>query len=105
MSRVAVIGTGYVGLTTAACLADLGHEVGAVDIDSEKVHTLQQGRPTIYEPGLEEVMARTMRAGRLSFTDDYAQAMPGVEFVFIAVGTPSGRRGEADLVYIKQASK
>ena len=105
MSKVAVIGTGYVGLTTAACLADLGHDVTAVDIDSEKVHTLQQGRPTIYEPGLEEVMARAMKAGRLRFTEDYAQAIPGVEFVFIAVGTPPGRRGEADLVYIKQASK
>jgi len=105
MSKVAVVGTGYVGLTTAACLADLGHDVTAVDIDSEKVHTLQQGRPTIYEPGLEEVMARAMKAGRLRFTEDYAQAIPGVEFVFIAVGTPPGRRGEADLVYIKQASK
>ena len=105
MSKVAVVGTGYVGLTTAACLADLGHDVTAVDIDSEKVHVLQQGRPTIYEPGLEEVMERTMKAGRLRFTEDYAQAIPGVEFVFIAVGTPPGRRGEADLVYIKQASK
>jgi len=105
MSKVAVVGTGYVGLTTAACLADLGHDVTAVDIDSEKVHVLQQGRPTIYEPGLEEVMARTMKAGRLRFTEDYAQAIPGLEFVFIAVGTPPGRRGEADLVYIKQASK
>ena len=105
MSKVAVVGTGYVGLTTAACLADLGHDVTAVDIDLEKVHVLQQGRPTIYEPGLEEVMERTMKAGRLRFTEDYAQAIPGVEFVFIAVGTPPGRRGEADLVYIKQASK
>ena len=69
------------------------------------MHTLQQGRPTIYEPGLEEVMARTMKAGRLRFTENYAQAIPGVEFVFVAVGTPPGRRGEADLVYIKQASK
>ena len=105
MSKVAVVGTGYVGLTTAACLADLGHDVTAVDIDLEKVHVLQQGRPTIYEPGLEEVMVRTMKAGRLRFTEDYGQAIPGVEFVFIAVGTPPGRRGEADLVYIKQASK
>ena len=105
MSKVAVVGTGYVGLTTAACLADLGHDVTAVDIDLEKVHVLQQGRPTIYEPGLEEVMARTMKAGRLRFTEDYGQAIPGVEFVFIAVGTPPGRRGEADLVYIKQAPK
>ena len=105
MSKVAVIGTGYVGLTTAACLADLGHDVTGVDIDSDKIHMLQQGQPTIYEPGLEEVMGRTMRAGRLRFTGDYAQAIPGVEYAFIAVGTPPGRRGDADLVQIKQASK
>jgi UDPglucose 6-dehydrogenase len=105
MSKVAVIGTGYVGLTTAACLADLGHDVTGVDIDREKVHTLQQGTPTIYEPGLQELMTRTLKGGRLRFTDDYAMAIPGVDYVFIAVGTPPGRRGEADLVFIKQASK
>ncbi|HYM49817.1 MAG TPA: UDP-glucose/GDP-mannose dehydrogenase family protein [Candidatus Limnocylindrales bacterium] len=105
MSRIAVVGTGYVGLTTAACLADLGHEVVGVDIDREKVAMLQQGTPTIYEPGLEEMMARTQSAGRLRFTDSYEEGIPGAEFVFIAVGTPPGRRGEADLVFIKQASK
>jgi UDPglucose 6-dehydrogenase len=105
MSSVAVIGTGYVGLTTAVCLADLGHQVVAVDIDEAKVATLKRGEPTIYEPGLAELMTRTLATGRLVFTSDYSQAIPDADFVFIAVGTPPGRRGEADLVYVKQAAK
>lgn len=105
MSSVAVIGTGYVGLTTAICLADIGHEVTGVDIDEAKVARLASGEPTIYEPGLEELMGKTLRTGRLLFTGDYGQAIPDADFVFIAVGTPPGRRGEADLVYVKQAAK
>lgn len=105
MPSIAVIGTGYVGLTTAACLADLGHQVVALDIDEKKIELLRQGTPTIYEPGLEEVMSRTIKAGRLRFTTDYGEAIPTSEFVFVAVGTPMGRRGEADLVFIKQAAK
>lgn len=105
MSKISVIGTGYVGLTTAVCLADLGHEVTGVDIDSAKIAILQQGTPTIYEPGLPELMAKTTRAGRLRFTTEYAEAIPQTEFVFIAVATPMGRRGEADLVFVKQAAK
>jgi UDPglucose 6-dehydrogenase len=105
VSSIAVIGTGYVGLSTAACLADLGHEVTGLDIDESKIATLQQGRPTIYEPGLDEVMARAIRAKRLRFTTEYGDAIPGADFVFVAVGTPMGRRGEADLVFIKQAAK
>lgn len=105
MSSVAVIGTGYVGLTTAVCLAELGHQVTGVDIDAAKVASLRQGEPTIFEPGLKELMARTVGAGQLRFTTDYAEAIPEADFVFIAVGTPPGRRGEADLVYVKQAAK
>jgi UDPglucose 6-dehydrogenase len=105
MSSVAVIGTGYVGLTTAVCLAELGHQVTGVDIDVAKVASLRQGEPTIFEPGLKELMASTVGAGQLRFTTDYAEAIPGADFVFIAVGTPPGRRGEADLVYVKQAAK
>ena len=105
MSAIAVVGTGYVGLTSAACFAELGHQVTGVDIDEAKVATLKQGRPTIYEPGLEEIMARGMHAGRLRFTHNYEEAIPGADFVFLAVGTPMGRRGEADLVFIKQAAK
>ena len=105
MSSVAVIGTGYVGLTTAVCLAELGHEVTGVDIDIAKVATLKKGEPTIFEPGLAELMSKTVASGRLHFTSDYQEAIPDADFVFIAVGTPPGRRGEADLVYVKQAAK
>jgi len=105
MSAIAVIGTGYVGLTTAVCLAKLGHQVVGVDIDEAKVARLRSGQATIYEPGLEELMQETQKSGRLVFTGDYREAIPAADFVFIAVGTPPGRRGEADLVYVKQAAK
>jgi UDPglucose 6-dehydrogenase len=105
MSGIAVIGTGYVGLTTAVCLAELGHQVVGVDIDESKLSRLRAGQPTIYEPGLEELLGKTLRVGNLAFTSDYSQAIPSADFVFIAVGTPPGRRGEADLVFVKQAAK
>ncbi|MDQ6708949.1 MAG: UDP-glucose/GDP-mannose dehydrogenase family protein [Candidatus Dormibacteraeota bacterium] len=105
MSSVAVIGTGYVGLTTAVCLAELGHDVTGVDTDTAKVSTLASGQPTIFEPGLAELMGSGVKASRLRFTSDYSEAIPKAEFVFIAVGTPPRRRGEADLVYVKQAAK
>src|SRR5438445_1061267 len=105
MSAIAVIGTGYVGLTTAVCLAKLGHEVVGVDIDEAKVARLRSGQATIYEPGLEELMQETQKSGRLVFTGDYREAMPAADFVFIAIGTPPGRRGEADRGYVKQAAK
>jgi UDPglucose 6-dehydrogenase len=76
-----------------------------LDIDAAKVSRLKQGTPTIYEPGLEELMAKILPTGRLRFTTDYEEAIPGADFVFIAVGTPPGRRGEADLVFVKQAAK
>ena len=105
MSAVAVIGAGYVGLTTAVCLANLGHRVIGMDIDKAKVTRLRAGEPTIYEPGLEELMASALDSGRLAFTSDYTDAIPEADFVFIAVGTPAGRRGEADTVFVKQAAK
>src|SRR3989442_2348497 len=105
MSAIAVIGTGYVGLTTAVCLAKVGHQVVGVDIDEAKVARLKSGQPTIYEPGLEELMRETQKSGRLFFTSDYRDGIPAADFVFIAVGTPPGRRGEPDLVYVKQAAK
>jgi UDPglucose 6-dehydrogenase len=105
VSSIAVVGTGYVGLTTAVCLADLGHQVTGVDSDAKKIERLRRGEPTIYEPGLDELLAGGLGSGRLTFTTDYAPAIPDAEFVFIAVGTPPGRRGEADLVYVKQAAK
>src|SRR5438477_3341665 len=85
MSRVAVVGAGYVGLTTAACLADLGNEVCVVDIDHEKIRALRRSRLHFYEPGLQEIVERNGRAGRLRFTTAYEEAIPGAEFAFIAV--------------------
>jgi UDPglucose 6-dehydrogenase len=105
VSAIAVIGTGYVGLTTAVCLAKLGHQVVGVDIDDAKVARLRSGEATIYEPGLEELMREMVKSRRLLFTSDYGEGIPPADFVFIAVGTPMGRRGEADLVYVKQAAK
>ncbi len=105
MSSIAVIGTGYVGLTTAVCLSDLGHRVAGLDIDEEKIASLKEGKPTIYEPGLDDLLPKNLKSGRLKFTTDYSEAIPGADFVFIAVGTPPRRRGEADLVFVKQAAR
>jgi UDPglucose 6-dehydrogenase len=102
---ITLVGTGYVGLTTAACLADLGHQVTALDIDQQKVDSLRAGKPPIYEAGLESLLGRTMRAGRLRFTSDYADAIGTAEFVFLAVGTPVGPGGEVDLAFIKEAAR
>jgi UDPglucose 6-dehydrogenase len=95
LSRVSVFGAGYVGLVTAACLADLGHEVAVRDIDEGKIAELQAGRVPIYEPGLDELLDRN--AARLRFTLDVAEAIEGSEFVFVAVGTPPTYSGDADL--------
>ena len=103
--RVAVIGTGYVGLVTGACLSDRGHSVTCVDIDEEKMVRLQQGELPIYEPGLQEIVTHSMREGRLTCTTSYAQAMDGVDVVFLAVGTPPKENGAADLQYIFQATE
>jgi len=103
MRRITVIGVGYVGLVTAACFADLGNKVTCVDIVPEKIEKLKHGESPIYEPGLEELIQRNAAAGRLSFTTDYSIAIPGAEFIFVAVGTPSGVDGEADLKYIRTA--
>ena len=104
MNRIAVVGAGYVGLTTAACLADLGNEVCVVEIDQEKVRSLRRHRVHFYEPGLQEVIERNARAGRLRFTTAYAEAIPEAEFAFLAVGTPEGQNGEADLSHVEQAA-
>jgi UDPglucose 6-dehydrogenase len=104
MSRISVVGAGYVGLTTGACLADLGNDVHVVDIDADKIRRLRRGRLHFFEPGLQEVVERNLRAGRLAFTGSYAEAIPGSEFAFIAVGTPEGVKGEADLHYVEQAA-
>ncbi|MGD8244165.1 MAG: UDP-glucose/GDP-mannose dehydrogenase family protein [Anaerolineae bacterium] len=105
MKNIAVIGAGYVGLVTGVCLADLGNRVVCVDINEEKVRKLNQGVMPIYEPGLEDFVERNVRAGRLSFTTSYSEGLRDAEFVFIAVGTPEGVDGEADLRYVRMAAR
>jgi len=104
--RVAMIGTGYVGLVSGACFADFGHEVVCVDKDASKVEMLKSGGIPIYEPGLDLLVERNVREGRLSFTQDLTDAVRTADAVFIAVGTPS-RRGDgyADLSYVYAAAK
>lgn len=104
--RVAMIGTGYVGLVSGACFAEFGHEVICVDKDANKVETLNSGGIPIYEPGLDMLVMRNVREGRLSFTQDLEEAVKAADAVFIAVGTPS-RRGDgfADLSYVYAAAK
>jgi UDPglucose 6-dehydrogenase len=104
LSRVAVIGAGYVGLTTAACLADLGNDVMVVDIDHEKIAQLQRHEMPFYEPGLSELVERNGKEGRLGFTTSYQEAVPGAEYAIIAVSTPEGEGGEADLSYVEAAA-
>ncbi len=103
MSKITVIGTGYVGLVTGACFADLGNTVTCLDIDSERIDGLHKNVMPIYEPGLEEIVERAYRAKRIDFTTDYTAALKEAEYVFIAVGTPSGENGEADMRYVERA--
>ena len=105
MRNIAVAGTGYVGLSTGTCFADMGNQVTCIDISEEKINMLHQGQAPIYEPGLNEMIARNVRGGRLHFTTDYAEALADAEFVFICVGTPSGVDGEADLQYVRMAAE
>ncbi|RLS76118.1 MAG: UDP-glucose/GDP-mannose dehydrogenase family protein, partial [Planctomycetota bacterium] len=95
--RIAVVGTGYVGLVTGTCLADSGNRVTCVDIDAGKIARLERGEIPIYEPGLEELVDRTLRARRLRFTTDLAAAVHGAGLVFLAVGTPQAADGSANL--------
>ena len=103
--RIAIIGTGYVGLVSGACFSDFGHEVVCVDKDADKIEALERGIMPIFEPGLAQLVARNVEGGRLSFTTDLAFAVDGAEAVFIAVGTPSRRGdGHADLSYVYSAA-
>jgi UDPglucose 6-dehydrogenase len=105
MKHIAVVGVGYVGLVSAACFADLGNRVIALDINEKRIKGLKKGIMPIYEPGLDELVERNVASERLSFTTSYPEAIKGADFVFIAVGTPSGVDGEADLKYVKSASE
>jgi UDPglucose 6-dehydrogenase len=104
--RIAIIGTGYVGLVSGACFSDFGHDVICVDKDARKIAALDGGAMPIFEPGLDRLVARNVAAGRLSFTTDLARAVQGAEAIFIAVGTPSRRGdGHADLSYVYGAAR
>ncbi len=103
--KVAILGTGYVGLVTGACFADLGVSVTCVDIDKVKIGRLQQGEIPIHEPGLESIIKPAASAGRLRFTSDIVEGLSGADVVFIAVGTPSDEDGSADLGYVLAAAK
>jgi UDPglucose 6-dehydrogenase len=105
MKQICVVGVGYVGLVTAACFADLGNRVIALDVDEEKINGLKKGKLPIYEPGLKELVEHNVVAQRLSFTTSYPDALQGTEFAFIAVGTPMGVDGEADLQYVEAAAR
>lgn len=103
--KIAVVGTGYVGLVTGAGFSDFGHDVTCVDIDPKRVETLRRGEVPFYEPGLHDLIKRSARIGRLKFTTSTAEAVAGSEIVFIAVGTPSAADGSADLSYVVEAAK
>lgn len=103
--RISVIGSGYVGLVSGACLAEVGHTVTCIDIDAGKIDALRAGEIPIYEPGLEELIARNAERGRISFTSDLGEGVRSAEAVFIAVGTPSTEDGHADLRYVYGAAR
>ena len=106
MSIICVIGTGYVGLVTGTCLADLGNHVTCVDILPEKIERLKRGEMPIYEPGLQALVERNVRSGRLRFTTSYEEGLDACDFVFIAVNTPTGNsQGSADMRYVESAAK
>ena len=103
--KIAMIGTGYVGLVSGVCFSDFGHDVVCIDKDPKKIEMLERGEVPIYEPGLDALMAKNVEAGRFSFTLDLARAIEGAEAVFIAVGTPTRRGdGHADLTYVMAAA-
>ena len=104
--RIAMIGTGYVGLVSGACFADFGHQVTCVDKDADKIASLHRGEIPIFEPGLDALVASNVKAGRLDFTTELAAPVAAADAVFIAVGTPSRRGdGHADLTYVHTAAR
>jgi UDPglucose 6-dehydrogenase len=106
VSTICVIGTGYVGLVTGTCFSDMGNQVSCVDIIPEKIEHLKRGILPIYEPGLEEMVARNMHAGRLCFTTSYSEGLDNCDFIFIAVNTPSNsNQGGADMSYVESAAR
>jgi UDPglucose 6-dehydrogenase len=103
--NISVVGTGYVGLVTGVCLADIGYQVTCIDIDKEKIQNMRTGISPIYEPGLEELMIKNLNAGRLHFTYDHREGFHNMDIIYIAVGTPQKPDGSANLVFIEQVAK
>ena len=103
--NIAIVGTGYVGLVSGACFADTGAQVTCVDVDAAKIERLQQGDIPIYEPGLEDLVLKNVRAGRLKFTTSLAEVLNDQQIVFSAVGTPPDEDGSADLTYVLQVAE
>ena len=103
--KVSIVGTGYVGLVTGTCLAEVGNDVVCLDLDERKIGMLKQGQIPIYEPGLEDMVRRNQAAGRLRFTTDVAESAAHGVIQFIAVGTPPDEDGSADLQYVVAAAR
>ena len=100
MKNIAVVGTGYVGLVTGTCFAETGNMVTCIDINAEKVEQMKQGQIPIYEPELDVLFERNIKAGRLQFTTNLAEGIADAEIIFLALPTPPGEDGSADLSYI-----
>ena len=103
--KITIIGTGYVGLVTGACLAEIGNDVFCLDVDPRKIDILNNGGVPIHEPGLQEIIARTRAAGRMQFSTDVEASVAHGEIQFIAVGTPPDEDGSADLQYVLEAAR
>ncbi|MBO8173595.1 MAG: UDP-glucose/GDP-mannose dehydrogenase family protein [Bacillaceae bacterium] len=105
MKKITIVGTGYVGLVTGVCLAEMGHDVTCIDNDQEKLNKMKAGKSPIYEPGLEDLMKKNLESGRLHFTSNYKEGFLEAEVIYIAVGTPQKPDGSADLQYIDQVAR
>ena len=103
--NIAIVGTGYVGLVSGTCFADTGANVTCVDVDAQKIERLKNGEIPIFEPGLDELVLKNVKAGRLHFTTDLASVLDDVQIVFSAVGTPPDEDGSADLKYVLQVAR
>src|SRR3989338_4573530 len=103
--NIAIVGSGYVGLVTGVCPAEIGHKVICVDIDQEKINRLKLGKVPIYEPGLEELLKKNLKNKRLSFSASIKDATRKSTAIFIAVGTPSKKNGDADLTYVENVAR
>ena len=103
--KIAIVGTGYVGLVTGTCFAEMGTEVFCVDVNAEKIQGLKKGIIPIYEPGLEEMVHRNQQASRLHFTTELTECLDKVEVLFSAVGTPPDEDGSADLRYVLEVAR